>query len=127
MGITRLYKKRYTVKQWNRFNINMQQKLTNTYDVILTDHKTRSEKIKGIFTIKNLNKSIDAVSNGTEKFSKALEKFDMKDFKVFQGVSEKDYSSLMSGSKKDYSALIGSKSKKRDYSKLIGSRKKISL
>ena len=105
----------------------MQQKLTNTYDVILTDHKTRSERIRGVFTIKNLNRSIDAVSEGTTKFSKALEKFDMKDFNVFQGVSQKDYSNLMSGSKRDYSALTGHSSKKRDYSKLIGSRKKISL
>ena len=109
------------MSQWNKFPINMQQKLTNTYDVILLDHKTRSERLRVIFNAKNLNKNLDRVQGGIEQFSKALEKFDGKQFKVFPGVSQKEYNDLVGHSKKkDYSALTGSKSKKRDYSFLTG-------
>ena len=120
MGITKLYKKYYTMKEWNRFTINWQQRLTNKYDVILTDHKTRSEKLRGIFNGTNLNKNLDRVQGGIESFSKALEKFDMSNFKIFPGVSQKEYNALVGKpSKRNYSTLTGS-SKKRDYSFLTG-------
>jgi len=45
-------RKFYTVKQWKRFKRNdyfdMQDMLCQRYDVILTDYKTRKEKITSV-------------------------------------------------------------------------------
>jgi len=71
-------RKFYTVKQWNCFKDNdyfdMQEMLTQRYDVILTDHKTRKEKIT--FVLKKFNQ---------RNFNKAMKQFDgfMKDFGNF--------------------------------------------
>ena len=68
-------KKFYTVKQWNCFKDNdyfdMQEMLTQRYDVILTDHKTQKEKIT--FVLKKFNQ---------RNFNKAMKQFNvfMKDF-----------------------------------------------
>ena len=71
-------KKFYTVKQWNCFKDNdyfdMQEMLTQRYDVILTDHKTRKEKIT--FVLKKFNQ---------RNFNKTMKQFNgfMKDFGNF--------------------------------------------
>ena len=68
-------KKFYTVKQWQRFKKNnyfdMQEILCQKYDVILTDYKTRKEKI--IFVLKKFNQ---------KNFDKSMVQFNsfMKDF-----------------------------------------------
>lgn len=45
---SRFVVKKYTVKEWKRFNPNIQAELSRRYTVILTDHKSRDEKIKMI-------------------------------------------------------------------------------
>jgi len=71
-------KKFYTVKQWQRFKKNnypdMQEILCQKYDVILTDYKTRKEKV--IFMLKKFNQ---------KNFDKSMLQFSsfMKDFGNF--------------------------------------------
>ena len=71
-------RKFYTVKQWNCFKDNdyfdMQEMLTQRYDVILTDHKTQKEKIT--FVLKKFNQ---------RNFNNAMKQFNgfMKDFGNF--------------------------------------------
>jgi len=71
-------KKFYTVKQWQRFKKNnypdMQEILCQKYDVILTDYKTRKEKV--IFMLKKFNQ---------KNFDKSMTQFGgfMKDFGNF--------------------------------------------
>jgi hypothetical protein len=62
-------RKFYTVKQWKRFKRNdyfdMQDMLCQRYDVILTDYKTRKEKITSVlkkFNQKNFDKSMTQFS-----------------------------------------------------------------
>jgi len=38
------YIKRYTMKEWGRFNIETQEKLCTKYNITLTDYKTDKEK-----------------------------------------------------------------------------------
>ena len=78
-------RKFYTVKQWNCFKDNdyfdMQEMLTQRYDVILTDHKTRKEKIT--FVLKKFNQ---------RNFNKAMKQFNlfMKDFGNFMDQLTRD-------------------------------------
>ncbi len=39
----------YSVKEWKRFSWEIKEKLSEQYEVFLTDHKTLKEKVKGIF------------------------------------------------------------------------------
>ena len=97
----------------------MQQILCRKYDVILTDHITKSERLRGVFSIKNVNKTIDKTISTIDKVSAALDKLDGSNIKLFPGTSKKEYDMLIGkGGKKDYSSLLGKKSKK-DYSGLI--------
>ena len=68
-------KKFYTVKQWQRFKTNdyfdMQELLCQKYDIILTDYKTKSEKIFSFLKKINL-KNLD---NGGTGFSKLVQSF----------------------------------------------------
>jgi len=43
---SRFIVKKYTTKEWKRFNPNIQAELSRRYTVVLTDHKTRQEKMK---------------------------------------------------------------------------------
>jgi len=157
------YKKFYTVKEWKRFryflkdedgkyirdekgdHVTMQQFLCNTYDVYLTDWKSRKERLLGFlnkFTLVNFNKGLDAVVKGIDEFSKSMEQLNReltkgkKDYSVLLGKPNKK-ASLSLSSKRDYSFLTGSKQKSkrkskrksrkepdRDYSALIGSGKR---
>ncbi len=80
-----------TVKEWKRFDkvftkqfgdtivyLDMQQLLCKKYDVILTDHRTRGEKLKDIlkkFNQKNLDKGINMVQGGIDDFVKEIDNF----------------------------------------------------
>ena len=78
-----LVKKYYTVHQWQRLHYEIQRRLLRTYDVILTDHTTRREKILGTLSKlditmprgrKNWSQGIDKFVNGIDSFSKSMEK-----------------------------------------------------
>ena len=68
-------RKYFTVKEWNRFKNNdyfdMQDMLCQKYDVILTDYKTKREKIFSV--LKKINqKNFD---KGVTEFSKLVQSF----------------------------------------------------
>ena len=68
-------KKFYTVKEWNKFKSNdyfdMQDMLCQKYDIILTDYKTKREKIFSFLKKINL-KNLDIAITG---FSKLVQSF----------------------------------------------------
>ena len=68
-------KKFYTVSEWSNFKKNnyfdMQELLCKRYDVILTDHKTKKQKIKSILSHINL-KNVD---QGLSKFNQMMQSF----------------------------------------------------
>lgn len=97
------YPKTYTQKEWNRFSknevsaeiigndyyfinfltgkkesyetISNQELLCLKYDVILTDYKTKKEKVMNIISkinIQNLNKGIDKFNKGVDDFSRVM-------------------------------------------------------
>ena len=66
----------FTIKEWNRFSWNMQEVLCKKYDVILTDYKTRKEKIILLLhkiNMKNFNKGMDTFNKSLNKFSKTVD------------------------------------------------------
>jgi len=83
-------KKFYKVKEWKRFSWEIKEKLSEQYEIILTDHKTTKEKIKGIFKrsdpvkrkerrdklVKKLKKIAKGVTS--ESGNKKLKNFSMK-------------------------------------------------
>ena len=68
-------RKYFTVREWNRFKNNdyfdMQELLCQKYDVILTDYKTKREKIFSVLKKINL-KNFD---KGVTEFSKLVQSF----------------------------------------------------
>ena len=68
-------RKYFTVKEWNRFKSNdyfdMQDMLCQKYDVILTDYKTKREKVFSLLKKINL-KNFD---KGIAEFSKLIQSF----------------------------------------------------
>ena len=68
-------RKYFTVGEWNRFKNNdyfdMQEILCQKYDVILTDYKTKREKI--FSTLKKIN--LRNFDNGIAEFSKLVQSF----------------------------------------------------
>ena len=142
-----LYKKFYTVKEWNGFlkTIHSGEKVGNAlqfynyftkrlesydyittaeillskYEIILTDYMPKNRRIRGVFTIKNLDNAINKTNNIIDKISKTTNKLDGKNFKIF--ITEKEYRSFQhSAGKRDYSKLIGKN--KKDYSFLTGKK-----
>ena len=68
-------RKYFTVKEWNRFKskdpFDMQEMLCQKYDVILTDYKTKREKV--FSALKKINlKNFD---RGVTEFSKLVQSF----------------------------------------------------
>lgn len=134
------YKKYYTVKQWKKFDkwaerengtdYTFQEVLLRKYEIILTDHQTKSEKVKKIldkFTIQNLDRSMTKFAKGIDKFAKSMESSQNKRKRTRKSkrsriqTKEPDYSALFFGSKKTRNTK---KSKEPDYSALIGGKKK---
>jgi hypothetical protein len=75
-------KKFYTVKEWKKFKNNdyfdMQEMLTQRYDVILTDHKTRKEKITFIlkkFNQRNFDKAMIQFNSFMKNFGNSVDQF----------------------------------------------------
>ena len=68
-------RKYFTVKEWNRFKNNdyfdMQDMLCQKYDVILTDYKTKREKVFSALKKINLNN----FDKGVTQFSKLVQSF----------------------------------------------------
>ena len=82
-------KKQYTVKQWRRFkktkvteidgvkhHIDLQELLCKKYEIILTDYKTKWERIKSILkkiNSKNIDKGINVINMAINEFGKAVD------------------------------------------------------
>ena len=73
-------KKYYTVKQWNCFKNNdyfdMQDMLCKKFDVILTDHKTKKEKVISIlkkFNQRNFNKGMNQFNGFMKDFGNSVD------------------------------------------------------
>ena len=68
-------RKYFTVREWNRFKNNdyfdMQDMLCQKYDIILTDYKTRNQKIFSLLQKINLKN----FSTGVTEFSKLVNSF----------------------------------------------------
>ena len=91
------YKKYFTVKQWKKFkktkvkgvkhNVDTQELMCKKYDIILTDYKTKRERIiiflKKI-NMKNINKGIDTFNKAIQAFGGSMDQLS-KEF----GSSEK--------------------------------------
>ena len=74
------YKKYYTVKEWSNFRKNnyfdMQELLCEKYDVILTDYKTKKEKIISNLShinFKNFDKAITQINKLFASFGESTE------------------------------------------------------
>ncbi|HSA77202.1 MAG TPA: hypothetical protein VLE02_06640 [Nitrosarchaeum sp.] len=171
IGETKMnYPKEYTVKEWKKFDkeidgsqvgnqyqffnyftqrmesfesITAQEILLQKYDVILTDYKTKKEKLFAVldkFNAKNINKGIDKFNKGVDQFSKvvASNQGSSKSKKLKLGISQKDYDKLFKTPKRKGNTMNfwdeDKKTRKRrnkrkpvqkapDYSALIGKRK----
>ncbi len=73
-------RKYFTVKEWQRFKSNnyfdMQEMLCQRYDVILTDYKTRKEKIISVlkkFNQKNFDKSMTQFGDFMKDFGNSMD------------------------------------------------------
>ena len=73
-------RKFYTVKQWKRFQNNdyfdMQDMLCQKYDVILTDYKTKREKVFSVLkkiNLKTFDKGVAEFSNLIQSFGNSME------------------------------------------------------
>ena len=127
------YKKKYTQEEWNRFKttikkkvgdqeyyLDVQELLCKKYDIILTDYRTRREKIRD--AVKKINP--ENFNKGIDKFQKTMD--DLSSFldstKGFMG--SKDLTPLVktSSKKQNYSGLLGQKNNQRDYSRLTGKK-----
>jgi hypothetical protein len=81
-------RRRFTVRQWQKFDTDKQMYLTKIFHVILTDHRTRKEKVTGLLKAvlrptpaqkksqkSAINKSIKKVTKGIDQFDKAMDDF----------------------------------------------------
>jgi hypothetical protein len=67
--------KKYTVKEWKKLS-TLQETLCKKFDIILTDHKTKKEKIFFILdtiNLKNINKGIDTFNKIIQDFGGSME------------------------------------------------------
>jgi len=126
------YKKRYTVKQWKKFNkiivkenngvknyFNMQELLCKKYDIILTDYKTKREQIISILkkiNIKNINSAIVAFSKGINTFNLAIQ-----DFGDSMDTINKEFSSDIK--KSNRAAKIRKKKNKKNLKRIWGKKR----
>jgi len=101
-------KKFYKVKEWKRFSWEIKEKLTEQYEIILTDHKTTKEKIKSIFK-----------RNNPEKRKERRDKLFKKLKKIAKGVNSK------SGNKKlkNFSMKLSDHKTTGNYDALISKRR----
>lgn len=124
------YQKQYTQKEWFKFEkkemsadalgndyqfvnfftqkkesyetISMQELLCLKYDIVLTDYKTRKEKLFQVIdkvNIKNLNKGIDKFNKGISQFSKVVASSQPKGKNQKLGISQREYDKLFKSRK----------------------------
>jgi hypothetical protein len=68
--------KKFTVKEWRKLS-NLQEMLCKKFDIILTDHKTKREKIFSILdniNLKNIDKGIEIFNKSIQSFSDSMDK-----------------------------------------------------
>ena len=75
-------RKYFTVREWNRFKNNdyfdMQDMLCQKYDVILTDYKTKREKVFSALkkiNLKNFDKGVTQFSKLVQSFGGSMDQF----------------------------------------------------
>ena len=74
-------RKYYAVKEWKKFKNNnyfdMQEMLCKQYEIILTNYKTKREKIFSLLSkinLKNIDKGITQFNKVIQNFSESMEK-----------------------------------------------------
>ena len=68
--------KKYTIKEWKRL-YSLQEVLCKKFDIILTDHKTKKEKIFSLLNninFKNITMGIDTFNKSVDDFGKSMDK-----------------------------------------------------
>ncbi len=91
----------YTVKEWNKFKIEIQEELSVFYEVILTNHFTFKEKLKRFFSrrspeVRKRNK--EKIARGFAKFKKLMDQFSNGMSKLhFEGGSDANMNKLTGG------------------------------
>ena len=68
--------KKYTVKEWRKLS-NLQETLCKKFDIILTDHKTKRQKIFSVIdgiNLKNINKGIEVFNKSIQSFGDSMDK-----------------------------------------------------
>ena len=68
--------KKYTIKEWKKLS-NLQETLCKKFDIILTDHKTKREKIFSILDVinlKNINKGMEIFNKSIQSFGGSMDK-----------------------------------------------------
>ena len=109
-----LYPKQYTHKEWNRFSIEIQEKLCQKYNIFLVNKKQEKitpagQSIKAFFqqdkkdmavqilkniNKKNLDKSLDYLHQGTAQISKFAGNFSANGFTTMEKLPGVEGSSL---------------------------------
>ncbi len=105
----------FTVKQWKIIEVEKQMFILKIYEVILTDWKSKREKLKYFLDTypQYLDKGFKKMDKGFKMFDTMMAEFD-KGLKGSMGSSKIDTSFIVGKAKKtDYSSLVfGSKNKK---------------
>jgi len=113
------YPKKFTVKAWKKFDLTQQDILCTRYDIILTDHLTKDEKLRKIIkkiaknlTIKNVNKGITKFNKGMSQFNtmispeKPTRKTKARKSKEFKEPRPQEPELNLWGSDKEYSKTM---------------------
>ena len=91
--------KKYTIKEWNKLS-SIQEVLCKKFEIILTDHKTKRQKIFSILdtiNFKNINKGIEtfnkmiqAFGGSMEQLTSELDKTSQNNIKIWSDEPEKE-------------------------------------
>ena len=101
-----MIRKYFTVKEWQRFNTNnyydMQELLCQKYDVILSDYRTKKQKIFSLLqkiNLKSFDKGVSEFSKLVQSFGNSMDQFtaeinngkvsDKKNLECIWGISKK--------------------------------------
>ena len=67
--------KKYTIKEWNKLS-SIQEVLCKKFEIILTDHKTKRQKIFSILdtiNFKNINKGIEIFNESIQNLGNSMD------------------------------------------------------
>ena len=67
--------KKYTIKEWNKLS-SIQEVLCKKFEIILTDHKTKRQKIFSILNtinFKNINRGIEIFNESIQNFGNSMD------------------------------------------------------